>query len=65
MMRTPTKIKRMRELENDARRLQLKMDRTENEWAALLAEVINTREWRADCDTRGLVYNPTFRDNLC
>ncbi len=64
-MRTPTKIKRIRELENDARRLQSKMDKIDNEWHSLLAEVRNTREWQADCAARGLVIDPQFRELFC
>lgn len=64
-MRTPTKIKRLRELENDARRLQTKMEKIDNEWHSLLSEVRNTSEWKADCATRGLVTDPQFRELFC
>lgn len=59
------KIKRIRLLEDKAMTLTCQIDKIAGEWERLLDEIKDTPEWSDDCDTRGLVKNPNFRDNLC
>lgn len=64
-MKTSTKIKRIRALEDKARALRNRIDLINNEWEILLADIAETPEWAADCQARGLVTDPTFGDVLC